>query len=253
MPMLMTPRSYDAPDVSSGVPAGNAQAPSERSHIDAMALGGALILHAAALLFLLGHPPHFSLASAGRPVSGNGVRVTLVSAPARSDAPLPRLSKPKPVEHPRRAVVRRPPVLTAPGSRRMVASSPVQNVPAPAKPVEPAGQPAADTAPAPVAPALNLPGAQAVKNVSHVACHIDRPDYPASERRLGHEGTTVLSITIDPAGQIERADITASSGFATLDAAAQRVLLAGRCEPYLENGTPISVHATQRISFSLDR
>ncbi|WP_321966436.1 energy transducer TonB [Burkholderia cepacia] len=256
MSMLTTPRSYDALDVSSGAPAGCARAPSERC-ADALATGAALVLHVAALLFLLGHPPQFSLAPAGRPVSGNGVRVTLVAAPARSDTPQPRSAKPAPVEQPRRAVARHPPVLTAPGSHRMAAPSPAQNVPAsekPVQPVEPESRPAADTAPAPVAPALNLPGAQAVRNVANVACRIDKPAYPASERRMGHEGTTVLSITIDTSGQIERADVTASSGFGALDAAAQRVLLAAKCDPYLDNGTPVSVHATQRITFSaLDR
>ncbi|WP_454720557.1 MULTISPECIES: energy transducer TonB [Cupriavidus] len=218
-----------------------------------------LLLHALALFGIVHYAPPASLAAAGRPVSGAGVRVTLVSAPAA--APAPALEKPAPVTRPaepRRAAPRHAPVLASDRSQA-ARSVPVETTPATlpappeaaAPPAAQAAQTAAQTAPAAINRELNLPGANAVKDVARIVCHFAQPAYPAVARRLRHEGTVTLRVTIDVTGRASQVDVDTSSGFAELDAAAVQTLRAGRCDPYVENGLPASVRAVQSLAFNL--
>ncbi|MFM0501759.1 energy transducer TonB [Paraburkholderia caffeinilytica] len=215
-----------------------------------LSVGIAFVLHVAALLFFLWRPAvHFTLAAAGRPVSSDGLRVTLVAAPNRPIRPTPAVTTPsQPVI--RHVVQRHPPLLTSATPTARTVNE--DETPTPPAPIVPPAQAAATTAPAPVNPAMNLPGAQAVRDVAHVTCRFDQPAYPPIARRLAHEGTVTLRVTIDRTGRVARADIATSSGHEELDAAAQGALLAGHCDPYVENGVPVEVHATQPVSFGLN-
>jgi len=233
-----------------------------RPSAHARRLGGVaftLLLHGLALFGIARYAPPASLAAAGRPVSGAGVRVTLVSAPAPAPAPAPE--KPAPAARPappRQAVPRHAPVLASARSQA-ARSVPVETTPAtpPAPPeavtptASPTAQAAAPTAPAALNRELNLPGANAVRDVARIVCHFAQPAYPAVARRLRHEGTVILRVTIDVTGRAAQVEVDTSSGFAELDAAAVQTLRAGRCDPYLENGLPASVRAVQTLAFNL--
>ncbi|WP_186130594.1 energy transducer TonB [Burkholderia gladioli] len=237
-----------------------------------LAFGGAVVLHLAALLYWLWLPAvHLTSSAAGRPVSGAGLKVTLVAATAPPRRP-PAAAAPTSRAVARRIMPRHPPVLAseAPSERSVAADKPPMPSaavapPAPDAPVAPAAAPVAaapaaaapvaatPAAAAPVDPALNLPGSQAAKDVAHVACHFDQPAYPPRARRMGREGTVTLRVTIDRTGHVARADVAASSGDEELDTAARDALLAGHCDPYLEHGVAIDVHAVQPITFGLNR
>lgn len=226
----------------------------------ALALACALLLHAAALGWLLTAPSHvlFALSAAGRPVTGAGVLVTLVNAPT----PVPPPPAPAPVVHPvvhpvvRPVVVRHAPVLASrvSNSTQQVAAEPVPLTPPPPSPVPPTpvAAAAAPTAAAALSPELNLSGAQAAKHVASVECHIPQPTYPARAKRLGEQGTVRLRITLDTAGRVSQVVVEASSGFDDLDTAALEAVRAGHCAPYRENGQPVPVVAVQPLTFNLE-
>ncbi|WDD92094.1 TonB family protein [Burkholderia sp. FERM BP-3421] len=183
--------------------------------------------------------------------AGGGLRVTLVSAPRpvqpsplfRPIEPMPPVQAPIVTSHrPSTRTVAAP--LPKPPERQPAAPA---AMPSPAPAAEPAAPP-----PAPVANALNLPGAQAIRTVASVSCDIAQPPYPASAKRLGHEGSVMLQVTIDPTGRIIQADIAKSSGFEELDAAARQTMLAGHCKPYVDSGIAMTVHAMQPLTFNLD-
>ncbi|MCA8095241.1 energy transducer TonB [Burkholderia anthina] len=224
-----------------------------------IALGGAVVLHVVVLLlFLLQPTVSITQADAGRRVSGAGLRVTLVATPAPPVKSTQAAVPPRPVV--KHTAQRHPVLLTSKApAARSVTENETPTPPTPVAPAVPAAEAATATAAAveataaaPVNPALNLPGAQAAKDVAHVACHFDQPAYPARARRLAHEGTVTLSVTVDRTGRVARADVASSSGYEELDAAAQSALLAGHCDPYVEHGVAIDVHAVQPVTFGLD-
>ncbi|KVT78870.1 hypothetical protein WT25_20265 [Burkholderia territorii] len=216
----------------------------------------AICLHVVLLLVFVHERAPFTLRAASSVAPGAGLRVTLV-APARPVTPVTPV-KPVTASHPPRPPVypRLAPVLTshAPDAQRTVPPAPAHEPVPPVEPHTPApAQPTpAAPAPTPAPPALNLPGASTAKDVAHVSCDIAQPPYPPKARRLGHEGRVDLRVTIDPAGRITQADVVGSSGFAELDDAAREAMLAGHCEPYVDNGAPITVHARQPLDFRLD-
>lgn len=209
----------------------------------------AILLHTLCLLMLVRLAPQITLQD-GAPPAG-GLRVTLVAARAQ-----PTPVTPTPPTHTQPSKPRLAPVLTTPhpSARSVPMPTPVA---APSDTPPSQAQPQASPSvvpPAPAHPALNLPPAgQAVKDVASVACEIAQPSYPPRARRLGHEGTVLLRMTVDPTGRITRADVGRSSGFNELDDAARQTVFAGHCSPYLENGTAITVHAEQPIDFKLDQ
>lgn len=78
------------------------------------------------------------------------------------------------------------------------------------------------------------------------------PNYPALDRRLGHEGTVHLALSIDAQGAVTGASVEQSSGYDGLDAAAIAWVKAHwRYKPALHNGTPIAAAAKADITFRL--
>ncbi|MCS6764062.1 MAG: energy transducer TonB [Candidatus Protistobacter heckmanni] len=78
-----------------------------------------------------------------------------------------------------------------------------------------------------------------------------RPTYSMMSRRLSKEGRAVVSMIISDAGQVEQANLSASSGYPRLDQAALEAARRIRCEPYLENGRAIRISVAQPFDFKL--
>jgi len=229
----------------------------------------AVVLHALLVWFWMNYEvaDRPLAALAGRPLSSNGIEVTMsIALPATPVRPAPP-SPPKPVvtqlvkpPPTRTTAVRQRPVLaatrttTAPDTAA-AASVPIQPpIDHPAQP--PAAAEAASAAPslpAPVVPQLNLPGAEVARSVSQLACNIPQPRYPPAAKRLAQEGTVTLRVTVHPSGDIRDVVIASTSGYELLDAAAVAALRQGRCQPHVENGVPVSATAELPVGFSLKR
>lgn len=82
---------------------------------------------------------------------------------------------------------------------------------------------------------------------------LSKPDYPPVSRRLGQEGTVVLSLYILESGRVGEAKVKTSSGFPKLDeAAVTHALRAWRFRPATENGKAVPVWHDFRVKFTLD-
>jgi protein TonB len=76
--------------------------------------------------------------------------------------------------------------------------------------------------------------------------------YPASERRAGVEGSTVVRACVDERGRLDGAPVVeASSGSARLDEAAVRVARDGRYARSVRGDTPVSNCHRFRVIFSM--
>ncbi|EDZ99014.1 TonB family protein, partial [Burkholderia sp. H160] len=121
-------------------------------------------------------------------------------------------------------------------------------------PTSPAPAPAAPTTPpAAAAPAIGKPTMEisAPKNVSHVECNIAHPDYPTLSKRRHETGIASVRFVIGLSGKLENIELTKSSGYSRLDAAAVAAMHASACKPYLENGEPVRATYTQSFNFDL--
>jgi protein TonB len=132
------------------------------------------------------------------------------------------------------------------------------------KPVEPAMQkPTVATVPPPrfetktVTPSpIQVKPVETRVPASRVASAIgpthSRPPYPPTARRLNHEGTVRLRLTIGPDGRVRRADIVRSSGWPELDeTAAAWVVAHWRYQPALQGGVPVTATAQAAVKFDL--
>ncbi|KAA5604457.1 energy transducer TonB [Roseospira marina] len=77
------------------------------------------------------------------------------------------------------------------------------------------------------------------------------PTYPQQARRLGQEGTVVLSVRVLPDGAADQVTITRSSGYGLLDRAAARTVEGWRFRPARRAGIPVSATARVTIRFVL--
>lgn len=81
---------------------------------------------------------------------------------------------------------------------------------------------------------------------------LEKPDYPASEKRAGHEGSTILEIYVDENGRVTEARVKASSGFDALDqAAVKQALRSWRLLPGTKDGKPEPMWYVISMKFSL--
>lgn len=79
-----------------------------------------------------------------------------------------------------------------------------------------------------------------------------KPDYPASSRRAGEEGTVVLELYILPNGRVGEARVQKSSGYPRLDEAAVReAKRSWRFIPGTENGEPVAMWHATKVTFNL--
>jgi len=78
------------------------------------------------------------------------------------------------------------------------------------------------------------------------------PDYPMLDRRLSHEGTVRLALSIDALGNVTAANVEQSSGYDGLDAAAITWVKAHwRYKPALHDRTPVATTTKASIVFRL--
>ncbi|HEY8054200.1 MAG: energy transducer TonB [Steroidobacterales bacterium] len=107
--------------------------------------------------------------------------------------------------------------------------------------VRPPPKPAASVAPTTIGPGRGMPS----------------PDdyYPGSARRLGQEGTAMVSLCVGPDGKLSAAPtVSKSSGTASLDEAAVKYAQAtsGHWKPATEDGKPINKCNQLPVKFKLN-
>ena len=104
------------------------------------------------------------------------------------------------------------------------------------------------TAPPPAAPP-----AVRTAPVINAAHSCDKPEYPASSRRLEEEGTVVVNFLIDVDGRVVDSKIEKSSGFDRLDQAARAAL--GKCKfkPGTVDGKPEQSWASIKYTWRLEQ
>ena len=78
------------------------------------------------------------------------------------------------------------------------------------------------------------------------------PVYPLGARRRGEEGVVALTAWVDEHGTTVKTEVSASSGFATLDEAAVRAVSRARFQPAGSDVRPLAGRTDLRIRFRLD-
>ena len=106
--------------------------------------------------------------------------------------------------------------------------------------------------PRPVAP----PPSPVVKKAPEIDPRYKRrfqPDYPPTSRRRGEEGSVIVQVLVDPEGKVSDGKIQTSSGFPRLDEAAlKHALRAWRFTPGTEDGKPVSVWHSVKVTFRIE-
>ena len=106
--------------------------------------------------------------------------------------------------------------------------------------------------PRPVAP----PPSPVVKKAPEIDPRYKRrfqPDYPPTSRRLGEEGSVIVQVLVGPDGTVSDGKIQTSSGFPRLDEAAlKHALRAWRFTPGTEDGKPVSVWHSVKVTFRIE-
>ena len=77
------------------------------------------------------------------------------------------------------------------------------------------------------------------------------PDYPQSARWEGEEGTVLLRVLVNVAGLPEKITIARSSGYASLDRAAEKAVQHWRFTPGTRDGKPVTMQVEVPIRFRL--
>lgn len=175
-----------------------------------------------------------------------------VSQPAQRVTPHVRPvvpAKPRPDKHEaEQPVVSHPAPLAAPAQANspLEATSPPP-APGPAIPAAETGPPASRALPA------EAEGPVALASDLAVVCAARTPpSYPVISRRLGESGRVVLRVELDAAGRVSNAQLTRSSGYTRLDAAAVEAVMKWRCQPAQRNGQPVRSVAVQPFDFTLE-
>jgi protein TonB len=164
--------------------------------------------------------------------------VNFIAPPAPEIVPPPPPPKPKPIQKP--------------ALQRIVAETPVvapSEYIAPPPPPQPTAVVVAP--PAPAAPALPLGPVKLGSELSVACPERSPPRYPPASRRLGEEGTVVLRVELDEHGKVCAAQVSSSSGFARLDAAAVAAVRSWQCHPAQRDGQPVRAVALQPFKFIL--
>ena len=184
--------------------------------------------------------------------------------------PQPKVERPAPAAAP--APARTPP-------KREIKPAPRPPVPiAPPKPVEspiavappaPVSESAPPASPAPTAPegpsadggsAITGSGGSGTQATGPlVAPRFDvaylnnpRPEYPRLARRMGEQGRVLLHVFVNAAGNAEKVEIRASSGYASLDRAARDAVQRWKFVPARQGDQPVSAWVLVPISFVLE-
>lgn len=166
------------------------------------------------------------------------------------DPPKPNPSKPPP---PKPQAVKRVKPVEPPPPQQLVARAPVMSPAEPVAPSPPAPKIEApvESAPPPTSAEPAAPMALG-GDLAMVCPERTPPTYPFLSRKLGEEGKAVLRVELDESGQIERATVKTSSGYARLDEAALSAVRHWHCNPAQRNGVVVRAVALQPFSFVLE-
>ena len=137
-----------------------------------------------------------------------------------------------------------PPHPSAP--RRAAAAAPPRPAPS-SPPTTEAAQPAPQAQPAIVAAGPSVPARPVAGMASDRA-----PVYPEIARRRGEQGRVLLRVSVSPEGQAVEVDVAQTSGYPTLDEAAQSAVRGWRFIPAMQAGTPIAAVADVPVRFRLE-
>lgn len=147
----------------------------------------------------------------------------------------------------------------APPDARLAASAPAASsavtAGAPFPSASAVASPESGTVPEPGPAALPASGDEAVSLASDLAvvCAVrPPPPYPPVSRRLAESGRVVLRVELDASGRVGTAQVTTSSGYRRLDAAAVAAVMSWRCQPAQRNGQPVRAVAVQPFDFILE-
>lgn len=80
-----------------------------------------------------------------------------------------------------------------------------------------------------------------------------RPRYPGIARRRGHTGTVMLMVFVNRTGEAGEIRIFESSGYDSLDRAAEKAVADWRFEPGTSNGVPAGMWVKIPITFELKK
>ncbi|MES1196742.1 MAG: energy transducer TonB, partial [Steroidobacter sp.] len=78
-------------------------------------------------------------------------------------------------------------------------------------------------------------------------------EYPRASRRLGESGHVMVRVYINEAGLPGEMQVTQSSGYNRLDAAALAAVKLTRFKPYTENGNAVAGWAFIPLNFDLEK
>ena len=254
-------------------------------------LGVAFVLHAAGFAVFLTWQPTWFERNASAPevpveVTWLGeVRAPEATPPAPPPPPPPpklpppSAVKPPPVEPaiaqsltplaPKAKLSESPPEPAAPAVQPAIVSPPVAkpevpvNLPVPREatrtepvnaPISTSGapsSPASTVESTPAVPAPEAPASVARTEPTLIASSQQPPVYPRASRRAGETGTVVLRIDVAVNGAVTSSAVAVSSGFARLDAAAQKAVQHWRFTPGTAGGAPTAMSLQVPIRFEL--
>ena len=83
--------------------------------------------------------------------------------------------------------------------------------------------------------------------------HRETPEYPSQAKMRGDDGVVWVKALVDKEGNVRNAKIGKSSGSAYLDDAALRVAYKNKFKPGIQNGKPVNVWLSYKVTFALDR
>lgn len=212
-----------------------------------LALGISLLLHGAAMAWMLQDAPPPPEVPAAR------IQVALLEAPRPQTPPEPVPVEPEPAPTP-------PVAVDAP-----VAPAHPEPTPEPAPEVKPRpevvkreppptpAEPRPEVVPEPPAETRAEP-APAIVAPGYEAEYLDNPppDYPRLSRRLREEGEVELRVRVSPAGEPVTVELARSSGSERLDAAALRAVRQWRFEPARQGGQAVEAWVRVPINFQLE-
>ena len=213
-----------------------------------LALGTSLLLHGAAMAWILQDSPAQPESPAPR------VQVALIEAP-RPPAPAePITAEPEPTPTQDVAVeAPRAPTRPEPLPERKPEPKPkpaVKHDPPPT-PVEPRPEAAPEP---PTLAKIRTESAPAIIAPGYEAGYLDNPppDYPRISRRLREEGEVELRVRVSPQGQPLSVELARSSGSNRLDDAALRAVRQWRFEPARQDGQAVEAWVRVPIHFKLE-
>jgi TonB family protein len=82
-----------------------------------------------------------------------------------------------------------------------------------------------------------------------VSC--EEPEYPKEAKNAGQQGTVWVQALVDKHGKVRKAQVQKSSGHEILDDAAVKAAYLCEYKPALQDGKPVAVWITYKVSFTL--